>query len=65
MQPLRQDTEADAREHVKRQRLVSSIKFVVANERLLSRAGDVITKKRNQLSPSCASRAVSDGKPVG
>ena len=30
----------------------------VASERLFSRAGDVITKKRNQLSPSCADRVL-------
>ena len=39
-------------------RLLSVPATSVASERLFSRAGDVITKKRNQLSPSCADRVL-------
>ena len=39
-------------------RLLSVPATSVASECLFSRAGDVITKKRNQLSPSCADRVL-------
>ena len=39
-------------------RMLSIPATSVASERLFSKAGDVITKKRNQLSPSCADRVL-------
>ena len=39
-------------------RMLSIPATSVASERLFSKAGDVIPKKRNQLSPSCADRVL-------